>query len=105
MTMSFLIPVCVQAILILRVIAVYPPRALNWARKVLIYGPFIALSIGRIVNMVLYLNNASQVIRQSGANATAISFYVLHRPNAKAEWILQSVNDLYVFPSVLPMQS
>ena len=94
MCMSFLIPVCVQSILIIRVIAVYPPRMLSLGRNLLIYGIFIALSIARIVNMALFLSNVSRDINQSHANSTAISFYALRRGNGKAEWIMQSVNDL-----------
>ncbi|KAM5539662.1 hypothetical protein V8D89_006771 [Ganoderma adspersum] len=95
MCMSFLIPVCVQSILIIRVVMVYPPCMLSWGRNLLIYGIFIALSIARIVNMALFLNNVSRDINQSHANSTAISFYALRRGNGKAEWIMQSVNDLY----------
>lgn len=94
MAMTFLIPVCVQSILIIRVLAVYPPRMLSWVRNLLIYGPFIALSIARIVNMALFLNNVARDIRLSHADSTTISFYALRRPNGKAEWIMQSTNDL-----------
>ena len=92
--MSFLIPVCVQSVLIVRVVAVYPPRMQSWARNLFIYGAFIALSIARITNMGLFLRTVSQEINSSGADTLTISLYAQRLPNGRAEWIMQSTNDL-----------
>ena len=94
MSMSFLIPICVQCVLIIRVIAVYPPWRLKWTQTLLIYGTFVALFIGRVINMGLFLNKVAQDISSSGADTITIALYAVSLPNGKAEWILQSVNDL-----------
>ncbi|KAM5539667.1 hypothetical protein V8D89_006776 [Ganoderma adspersum] len=95
MSMSFLVPVCVQSVLIIRVVAVYPPRMLSWTRCMLIYGTFAALSVARIVNMTLYLDKVSKEISRTNADTLTISAYAFSIPNGKIEWILQMVNDLY----------
>lgn len=92
--MSFFIPVCVQSVLIVRVVAVYPPRLLSSARCMLIYGAFAALSIARIVNMTIFLDSVSKEMSRTGADTLTISKYAFDLPNGKIEWILQSVNDL-----------
>ncbi|KAM5539660.1 hypothetical protein V8D89_006769 [Ganoderma adspersum] len=93
--MAFCIPVCVQAVLIVRVVAVYPPRTLTWVRNLLIYGFFTAVFIARLVNMSIYLTKVSRRIHQTGADSITISVYEMSLPNGKVEWFLQSVNDLY----------
>ncbi|PIL26420.1 hypothetical protein GSI_12177 [Ganoderma sinense ZZ0214-1] len=95
MSMSFLIPICVQCVLIIRVIAVYPPWRLKRMETLFIYGTFAVLFIARIVNMTLFLNKVAQDISSSGADTITISLYAVSLPNGKAEWTLQSINDLY----------
>ena len=93
--MSFLIPVCVQSILIVRVVAVYPPRMQTRLRNLLIYGGFVVISVARIINMVLFLKKtARQIATSQSADTLTISLYTMRLPNGRAEWILQSVNDL-----------
>ncbi|KAM5539669.1 hypothetical protein V8D89_006778 [Ganoderma adspersum] len=91
MSMSFLIPICVQCVLIIRVIAVYPPWRLKRGESLFIYGTFMALSFSRVINMALFLNKVAQDISSSGADTITIALYAVSLPNGKAEWILQSV--------------
>lgn len=44
--------------------------------------------------MGLFLNKVAQDISSSGADTITIALYAVSLPNGKAEWILQSVNDL-----------
>ena len=94
---SFCIPLCVQSVLIIRVIAVYPPRTLTWRRNLLVYGLFVALFIARLVNMSIYLTKVSRRISETSADSITISVYEMSLPNGKLEWFLQSVNDLWVY--------
>ncbi|TBU44841.1 hypothetical protein BD309DRAFT_957429 [Dichomitus squalens] len=89
----FFIPICTQAILLFRVIAVYPPRFLSWARRALIYGTFGALLVARFVNSILDFHKTAQMIENTNDFAVAIeSAWTL--PYVKVELVLQLAHNV-----------
>ncbi|KAM5541492.1 hypothetical protein V8D89_004682 [Ganoderma adspersum] len=54
--LSCFIPICTQSILLIRILAVYPPRVLPWKKNLLIYGVLLVVLAARIINMGLFLH-------------------------------------------------
>ncbi|KAM5531173.1 hypothetical protein V8D89_015143 [Ganoderma adspersum] len=82
-------PICVQTILFLRVLAVYPPHQQSPAVRVGMYGPAIAMKLARVVNAAYLLY---MVQRGSGAKTiVGQSAAVWNSPFAKSELSLQLV--------------
>ncbi|KAI0324822.1 hypothetical protein GY45DRAFT_1331127 [Cubamyces sp. BRFM 1775] len=90
-----LAPFCAELVLIVRVVAVYPPYSISWSGRLLVYAPIAALKIARTVNLVLcvvtwvQLNADATNFSQSGHAAWDL-------PNVKVEWILQLVDMTFV---------
>ncbi len=91
----FLTPISVQAILLFRVVAAYPPRLLNWNRRFLIYGPFIVLLIARLINASICVAKIAQGVHTL-ANTFLASQLEWDLPYPKVEWFLQLFYDTYV---------
>ncbi|KAI0705617.1 hypothetical protein C8Q76DRAFT_630402 [Earliella scabrosa] len=87
-----LVPVAVQSILLLRVIAVYPPSRLSWARRLLVYGPFVILKIGRAVNGGFYLANLYKDTNSVALSAGPVSWRL---PGTKVELLLQLIDNTF----------
>ncbi|PIL26386.1 hypothetical protein GSI_12143 [Ganoderma sinense ZZ0214-1] len=87
-------PICVQTILFLRVLAVYPPHQQSVLVRYGVYGPAVAMKLARVVNAayLLYIvqrgNGAKTIAGQSAA--------VWGSPFAKSELSLQLLDDVYV---------
>ncbi|RDX48915.1 hypothetical protein OH76DRAFT_1404104 [Lentinus brumalis] len=90
----FLTPISVQAILLFRVVAAYPPRLLNWNRRFLIYGPFIVLLIARLINASICVAKIAQGVHTL-ANTFLASQLEWDLPYPKVEWFLQLFYDTY----------
>ena len=91
--MYFFIPICVQCILLVRIIAVYPPRTLTVAGWVVIYGTLIVVTIARFVNIALALNIIVDSAHQS-SSALVTGQIVWNMPYSKVEWFLQLFYDV-----------
>ncbi|KAF8065326.1 hypothetical protein FPV67DRAFT_1384009, partial [Lyophyllum atratum] len=48
------IPLFVESILVVRVIAVYPPRLMSFSSKMVVYLPLILLKTARVVNLLVF---------------------------------------------------
>ena len=92
-----IIPICSQSILLIRVLAVYPPRQLTWARRFLIYGTLAALQTARVVNIILDFVKTTQTIHAT-KNFIEVELSVWKVPYVKVEIILQLAYDVYVHP-------
>ncbi|TBU23757.1 hypothetical protein BD311DRAFT_810462 [Dichomitus squalens] len=94
-----LVPFCVQAILVLRVLAAYPPKSLPPSRRLVIYGPIIIFKLARIANLIYMAVRLEQLIQAGGGLSSnsvfTVSQAVWTLPSAKAEWFLQLFDDMY----------
>ena len=93
--MSFLVPVSVQGVLLVRLIGVYPPRGNTRKQNIAIYAPVVAFKIARFINaayatrdLVPHLPNALSII--------AAAQFVWSTKYIKIEWFLQLFDDMYV---------
>ena len=93
--MSFLVPIAVQGVLLVRLICVYPLRVNTGKQNIAIYAPVIAFKIARFINatyaardLVLHLPNALSII--------AAAQFVWSTKYIKIEWFLQLFDDMYV---------
>ncbi|PIL26412.1 hypothetical protein GSI_12169 [Ganoderma sinense ZZ0214-1] len=102
-------PFCVQGILILRVLAAYPPKTLSSTRAFTIYGPIVLFKLARGANIGYWIFHLHQVIKDSGGLSTNTVFTVSQAawtfPNTKAEWFLQLFDDMYDFQPSLSHSS
>ncbi|PIL26379.1 hypothetical protein GSI_12136 [Ganoderma sinense ZZ0214-1] len=55
--MNFLVPICVQGILLVRLVGVYPPTSNTRKQNLLIYIPVTAFKIARLVNAAYATRN------------------------------------------------
>ena len=94
-----MVPFCVQAILILRVLAAYPPRSMPPSGRLIIYGPIAIFKLARIANLVFMAVRLEQIIQAGGGLSSnsvfTVSQAVWSLPSAKAEWFLQLFDDMY----------
>ncbi|TBU42150.1 hypothetical protein BD309DRAFT_991879 [Dichomitus squalens] len=93
--MEFLLPICVQAILLIRLAAVYRPRDLAPKLCLAIYIPVVAFKVARLVNAgitVQYL--LSHMPNDAGVIVAAQ--IVWGTKYVKIEWFLQLFDDMYV---------
>ncbi|KAI0324277.1 hypothetical protein GY45DRAFT_1216088, partial [Cubamyces sp. BRFM 1775] len=93
--MLILAPFFAELILVIRVVAVYPPFFMSWFRRILVYAPIALLKTARIVNIVAFLvqwvrlNKHTYNPLQTGQDAWNL-------PNVKIEWILQFLDMSFV---------
>ncbi|TBU38206.1 hypothetical protein BD309DRAFT_1012649 [Dichomitus squalens] len=88
------VPLCAETVLILRVLAVYPPRLLPRFQCFILYGSIVLLKVGRVVNVTYVIYR--MVRGPSEQAALVLAEFVWHLPNAKLEYILQLVDDTLV---------
>ena len=89
--LGFLIPFFTQAILLIRIFAVYPPRRQTLRKSIVIYGILAAILICRLVNMIIWFHHILSAIRTSEDAFIAWQAY-----NTKLELFLQLFYDLCV---------
>ena len=89
----FFVPICTQSILLVRVIAVYPPRQINWAQRVVIYGTFTTVQTARMSNAIIDFVKTAQLI-SSTSDFLVAEESAWRMPYVKVEFILQLVYDV-----------
>ena len=50
-----LVPIFAESILLIRVIAVYPPRTLPLITAIAIYTPVVVFKVARLINIIMYM--------------------------------------------------
>ena len=93
--MDFLVPICVEGILLVRVVAVYPPTGNSRRRNLAIYGPVVAFKIARLINVLFGLRDLVDNLRDSLDVISAAQF-VWSTKYVKIEWLLQLFDDVCV---------
>lgn len=92
-----LVPFFVQAILILRVLAAYPPRSIRPSHKFAIYTPIILFKLGRIANLAYLIFRLEHTINAAGGlsdnSVFTVSQAVWSLPSTKVDWFLQLFDD------------
>ncbi len=86
-----LIPLCVESVLILRVVTVYPPRLLSRTQCLVLYVPAALMKVVRVTNTAYFIYLLLQ--GPHAQNAISLAESVWHMPNAKVEWLLQLIDD------------
>ncbi|KAI0640904.1 hypothetical protein C8Q79DRAFT_1003985 [Trametes meyenii] len=92
--MCILVPMFAELILLFRVVAVWPPRALSWRARLAVYVPVVAFKVARIVNDAMFIAKWVQLKRHTvdplltGQEAWSL-------PNAKVEWFLQFFDTMW----------
>ncbi|KAH9938977.1 uncharacterized protein BXZ73DRAFT_44292 [Epithele typhae] len=85
----FLCPFFAEGVLILRVVAVYPPAQLSWPKRVAIYGTIAAFKIARIGNFVQATVQLWDFM-QNNPDPAAAALVAQVQPWPKVEWFLQT---------------
>lgn len=96
-----LVPFCVQGILILRVLAAYPPRTLKFPLLFAIYGPIVTFKLARVANLIYMIVRLQQIVDGAGGLSSnsvfTVSQAVWSLPSARVEFFLQLFDDMYGF--------
>lgn len=97
--MNFLVPICVQGILLVRLIGVYPPKDNTKKKNLAIYVPVVAFKIARLVNASYatrdLINHTPDTLGVIGA-----AQLVWGTKYVKVEWFLQLFDDMYVTAAI-----
>jgi hypothetical protein len=89
-------PIIVDCVLLLRLVAVYPPSRTPFRKVALVLGLPIAIKIGRVVNSAIFMAYYAKVVStETGVGGAAI-LVTSGKPNVKVEWALQVLDNLYV---------
>ena len=97
-TLYFLVPTCVQCILLVRILAVYPPYTLSGLRRTLIYGTLGAIMLARVGNIAYDLHRLN-VEAKKLRNWEIVGQLDWALPTSKVECFLQLTYDVCVFTS------
>ncbi|KAI1795281.1 hypothetical protein LXA43DRAFT_939146 [Ganoderma leucocontextum] len=90
----FFVPISTQSILLVRVIAVYPPRGISRAQQLLIYGTFTTIQTTRLVNAIIDFVKTAWMIENT-TNFVMAEQAAWRLPYVKVEFILQLVYDVF----------
>ncbi|PIL26378.1 hypothetical protein GSI_12134 [Ganoderma sinense ZZ0214-1] len=93
--MNFLVPICVQGILLVRLVGVYPPTANSRKQNLLIYIPVTVFKIARLVNAALATRDLINHEPDSLGVIVAAQI-VWGTKYVKVEWFLQLFDDMFV---------
>ena len=93
--MEFLVPICVQGILLVRVLSVYPPTQNTRKQNLAIYVPMAAFKIARLINAAYATHDLVGHLFDSQGVIRAAQF-VWGTKYVKVEWFLQLFDDMYV---------
>ena len=85
----FLCTFLAECILIIRVVAVYPPSQLSPLRKIAIYGTIVLFKLARIANVAVETAVLHQITKQV-VNPVEIGQRAQHTPYTRVEWFLQT---------------
>ena len=89
--LCIVIPICVQTILFLRVLAVYPPQQLSLPVRIGIYGPLIAMKAARVANAFSLIDTVQRNTGDALKTIASQSAAIWSSPFAKSELFLQFV--------------
>ena len=89
---TILIPLFSEAILLFRVVAVYPPRTIALLHSIAVYGPIAAFKLSRLVNFALYIAQWVPKIRKDPSNIILLGQTSWGGVILKIEWLLMLVD-------------
>ncbi|KAI1787117.1 hypothetical protein LXA43DRAFT_1098606 [Ganoderma leucocontextum] len=89
-------PICVQTILFLRVLVVYPPQQQSVPVRVGMYGPALAMKVARVANACCLIYAVQRDTENIPKTIGGQSAAVWASPFAKSELFLQLVDDVYI---------
>lgn len=93
--MDFLVPICVEGILLVRVISVYPPTSNTRTQNLAIYAPVVAFKIARLTNAVYATHDFVGHLPDS-VGVIAAAQFVWSTKYVRVEWFLQLFDDMCV---------
>ncbi|KAL1937372.1 hypothetical protein VTO73DRAFT_13778 [Trametes versicolor] len=94
-SMTILVPIFAELVLLFRVVAVYPPRILSWRNRILIYVPIVAFKVARIVNAAVFISRWVR-LKKDTINPLLTGQEAWSLPNPKIEWFVQFFDTIYV---------
>lgn len=95
-----MIPLFIESILFFRLLVVYPPRLISRRLACGIYIPLVLFKVARLVNEIVFIVNFT--ISTAGATTSPeISRLTAERVEPKIEWVIQVLDNRYVFVSSL----
>jgi len=94
-TIDAFTPTLVDAILLLRLYAIYPYDRTPLAQFLVIIGVPILTKIGRIINAAIYMSNYAHTIRVTNGVGGASVLLTSRLPSVKVEWSLQLFDDIW----------
>lgn len=87
------IPMFTDAILIIRVLAVYPPMTLSLARRICVYGPICIFKLARLGNSIAFVVRWIQGVRSNASGGVfQLGQASFNTPFPKIEWVLMLVD-------------
>jgi hypothetical protein len=89
------LPICVESILLFRLLAVYPPSRTPRLVLYSIFGPLLLLKLGRIINAIIFFTEITSLAHQFPSSIAAAQV-AWDRPGDKIEWILQVLDNSWV---------
>ena len=93
--MAFLVPICVQGILLVRLVAAYPPNRNSRQQNLTIYIPVVAFKIARLINVGYMIRDLIGDLPNPLGVSGAIEF-IWRTKYVRVEWFLQLFDDMYV---------
>ncbi|KAI1787111.1 hypothetical protein LXA43DRAFT_1098601 [Ganoderma leucocontextum] len=93
--MNFLVPICVQGILLVRLVGVYPPTRNTRMQNIAIYIPVVAFKIARLIN-ASYATRDLVNHTPDSLGVIAAAQLVWGTKYVKVEWFLQLFDDMFV---------
>ena len=106
--LEVLVPMLADTVLLLRVVAVYPPRHLRSAAYVArVYAPIVAIKIARMIVEILFVVQWTRAIMRHGQeNVLEAGQEAWSYPYPKAAWILQLVDSRHApLPLAVPLSN
>ena len=91
---SFFASICVDSILLFRLIAVFPPSRLSQKELASIFGPLLLLKLGRLAAVIIFIVRYLEKTSTLPSVDPKIYFLIIRvMPEPKAAWSLQIVDN------------
>ena len=97
--MDFLVPICAQGILLVRLVAAYPPTSNSRKQNLLIYIPVVGFKLARLANAAFASDELIHHLVVDSLDVIRASKFVWGTKYVKIEWFLQLFDDMYVHTS------
>ncbi len=94
-----MIPIFSESVLVLRVLAVYPPRSLSPLIRSAVYAPIIVIKLTRLANSITFAVRWVASARGDAASVLQAGQASWTGPFAKIEWFLALFDTSYVTSS------